>query len=92
MQTRYIPAIIMLLAGAVTSVISILNRVDTLNSLIRLLVVLIVFYFIGLIAKSIIEKVNKSRDISLNSEQEEQIDEDSADDSSVTAEEEDNHE
>lgn len=57
MQTRYIPAVSMLIAGAVTSIISIIMGFDTLHSLKVLLIVLIVFYIIGLIAKNIIVKV-----------------------------------
>ena len=57
MRERYIPAIIMLLAGAITSVINIINKVERVAGLKRLLLVIIIFYFIGLIAKAIIVKV-----------------------------------
>lgn len=59
MRTRYIPAGIMLLAGAVTCIVSILQKQDIIRSLITLLVVLILFYIIGLVAKFFIEKILK---------------------------------
>lgn len=54
MKTRYIPAVTMLSAGAVISMISIIKQWDVLYSLKLLLGVLIVFYIIGLIAKALI--------------------------------------
>lgn len=59
MRTRYIPAGVMLLAGAVTCIISIVQKKDIVKSLIILLVVLILFYIIGLIAKYLVEKILK---------------------------------
>ncbi len=56
MKQRYIPALIMLVAGAVTSILDIIHKVELLESLKRLLLVLIIFYFIGLITKAIIKK------------------------------------
>lgn len=57
MQRKYIPAVVMLSAGAVTCIVSIVNKLDVLFSLEILLGVLIVFYVIGIIAKNIISKV-----------------------------------
>lgn len=59
MRTRYIPAGVMLVAGAVTCVVSIVQDQDIVKSLINLLVVLILFYVIGLVAKFFIEKILK---------------------------------
>lgn len=59
MRTRYIPAGIMLIAGAVTCIISIMQRQDIVKSLITLLIVLLLFYVIGLIAKYFVEKILK---------------------------------
>lgn len=56
MKTRYIPAVTMLSAGAVISIISILNQWDVLYSLKLLLGVLVVFYILGLIAKAMITR------------------------------------
>ncbi len=54
MRERYIPAIVMLLAGAITSIINIVNKVKVNDGLLRLLLVLVIFYFVGLIIKAII--------------------------------------
>jgi len=54
MRERYIPALIMLIAGAITCILDIYRKADLLPSLKRLLLVLIIFYIIGLIAKEII--------------------------------------
>jgi hypothetical protein len=54
MRERFIPAIVMLLAGAITSVINILNKVNVEDGLKRLLLVLVIFYFVGLVIKAII--------------------------------------
>ena len=43
MRDKYIPAFIMLLAGAITSFINIVNKIDVYTSLKRLLLVLVVF-------------------------------------------------
>lgn len=57
MRDRYIPALITLLAGAITCIIDIYRKAELLPSLKRLLVVLIIFYIIGLISRAIIRKV-----------------------------------
>lgn len=56
MREKYIPALIMLIAGTVVSMLNIVNKVELVTGLKRLLLVLIVFYIIGLIAKAIIVK------------------------------------
>ena len=79
MRTRYIPAGVMLLAGAVTCIISIVQKKDIVKSLIILLVVLILFYIIGLIAKYLVEKIlkdfkeNETNVITDVTEEEEQV-------------------
>lgn len=56
MQARYIPAIVMLIAGALTCIITAIKHYDVVYSLELLLAVLLIFYVIGLIAKHIILK------------------------------------
>ncbi|RKI28880.1 hypothetical protein D7V82_08155 [bacterium 1xD8-6] len=60
MKLEFIPKFIMLLAGAVVSIITIINDMDVTYSLELLLATLIIFYIIGLIAKKIIQKVMES--------------------------------
>lgn len=57
MQERYIAPAIMLIAGAITSILNIVNDVEFLYGLKRLLLVLIIFYIIGKIATKVIHKV-----------------------------------
>lgn len=57
MRTRYIPAGVMLIAGVVTCIISIIKGQDIIRSLTTLLIVLVLFYVIGLIAKFFVEKI-----------------------------------
>ncbi|HHX11242.1 MAG TPA: hypothetical protein GX731_00340 [Clostridiales bacterium] len=61
MWTHYLPALIMLIAGAITSIIDIINKVELVTSLKRLLVVLIVFYILGLITRAVVEKTLEER-------------------------------
>lgn len=57
MQRRYIAPTIMLAAGAITIILNIINKLELLASLKRLLLVLIIFYIIGKIAEKIISKI-----------------------------------
>jgi hypothetical protein len=56
MRERYIAPAIMLVAGAITSILNIMDKVELFDSLKRLLIVLIVFYILGKIAAKIIVK------------------------------------
>lgn len=55
MKTNYVPAIIMLLAGLVDSVISIYYKLDLYSFTKRLLLVLVVFYILGCVVKIILD-------------------------------------
>lgn len=54
MRLRYIPSIITLSAGTITCIISIVKKDEILSSLKVLLIVLIIFYIIGCIARNLI--------------------------------------
>ncbi len=56
MKTKQIPAIIMLIAGLVTSIAAILSHMETLQFLKILIVVLIVFYVLGCVVKVILDR------------------------------------
>jgi len=65
----------MLLAGAITSIYNIINKTDVLTALKRLLIVLIIFYIIGLIVKAIfmaavVKFAKKAEDETSNAEAE----------------------
>lgn len=57
MRERYVPAIIMLTAGAITCILDIYNKVEVLTGLKRLLLVLVIFYILGLTAVAVVRKV-----------------------------------
>lgn len=59
-KLRLIPALVTLLAGAVTSVTLYLFRMNYILSLIILLLVLIVFYVIGVIAMKVLMDFRKA--------------------------------
>jgi len=74
MKERYIPAFIVLIAAAITSIINIVNEVELVTGLKRLLLVILVFYVIGLIFRAIIKKVTTSKlkeEVEMNPEDEE---------------------
>ncbi len=51
MNRRYLPLLLMLVAGAVTSIITFIKNYTILQKLIALLVVLIIFYALGSLIK-----------------------------------------
>lgn len=61
MQEKIIPAFIVLIAAAITSAINLINKVDVLTGLKRLLLVIIVFYIVGIIAKAVLKKALKKK-------------------------------
>ncbi len=69
MRTRYIPSIIMLLAGSITCAFCLIKSYSVVLTLEILLGVLIIFYIIGLIARNLINRI-----ITMDSEQPEDTD------------------
>jgi len=61
MRKRYLPALIMLTAGAITCIVDIYRKAELLPSLERLLAVLVIFYILGLIASNVIDKTLASK-------------------------------
>lgn len=53
-RERYIPALITLVAAAISSIQGILTKVDAVTGLKRLLIVIIIFYIVGLIVKAFV--------------------------------------
>lgn len=56
MKTKQIPAVIMLIAGLVTSIAAILSHMETVQFLKILVIVLIIFYVAGCIVKVILDR------------------------------------
>ncbi|HHT98127.1 MAG TPA: hypothetical protein GXZ90_09575 [Clostridiales bacterium] len=61
MEKINIPAIVMLMAGFITCIFNIINKVELMHAFTRLIIVLVIFYIIGLIANSIIRRQNEQR-------------------------------
>ncbi|WP_167956852.1 hypothetical protein [Anaerosporobacter faecicola] len=57
MRTRYIPSIIMLLAGTITCAFCLIKSYSVTLTLEILLGVLVIFYVIGLIARNLINRI-----------------------------------
>lgn len=71
MNTKNIPAIMSLSAGAITSIITFLIRYEVKDMLGILLAVLFLFYVAGLIVKAILDKFQN--EIALKEEEEERL-------------------
>jgi flagellar biosynthesis/type III secretory pathway M-ring protein FliF/YscJ len=76
MRTRYIPSIIMLLAGTITCAFCLIKSYSVNLTLEILLGVLIIFYIIGLIARNLINRIittdlEQSEDVDVATEGEE---------------------
>lgn len=56
MKTKQIPAIVMLSAGLIASILGIYNQLDIAAFMKMLLIVLCIFYVLGCIAKIILDK------------------------------------
>ena len=70
MKYRFIPACVMLTAGLVCCIMSIVQRWDVTYSLIALLIVLILFYSLGQIAAQVIGKVIADHEAMVKAEEE----------------------
>ena len=71
MNTKTIPAFIMLLGGAIACILGLVNRYETMEFIIMILIVLLVFYVMGCIIKMIVDKNFQGMDEQVQDEQEE---------------------
>lgn len=62
MKTKYIPALVMLLAGLIDCLYTMFSGLSLLDFTKRLLIVLIVFYIIGVVIKIVIDMNFKNMD------------------------------
>ena len=70
MKYRFIPAFVMLLAGLVCCIMSIVQKWEVTYSLIVLILVLIFFYIVGQIAAQIVGKVVAEHEAMVKAEEE----------------------
>ena len=68
MNTKRVPSIIMLLAGAVTCIVTFLNRYEIKDTLMILIWVLIVFLIIGCVIKKILDSFHMPNEDAVNDE------------------------
>ena len=68
MNTRKIPALIMLIAGSIACIMMYLNHYDLRDMLIVLILVLVVFLIIGLIVKAILDSIHLPKSDAVNPE------------------------
>lgn len=78
MKRNYIPAIIMLSAGLIDCIFSLYYKLDLMAFTKRLLLVLVIFYILGVVVKLIVDinfptDVKESNDLSDDSNEEENI-------------------
>ncbi|HKM35847.1 MAG TPA: hypothetical protein VJY54_14055 [Lachnospiraceae bacterium] len=59
MKRKYLPLIIMLMAGAVTSMITFIMKYSIVKKLMSLLVVLVIFYILGSVLKCALDTFEK---------------------------------
>ena len=55
MKTKLIPAIVMLVAGLITSIMTFVKHYDIKTMLVALFIALIVFYVVGLVVKAVFD-------------------------------------
>lgn len=68
MNTKRVPSIIMLLAGAVTCIVTFLNGYEIKDTLVILIWVLIVFLIIGCVIKKILDSFHMPNEDAVNDE------------------------
>ena len=68
MNTKRVPSIIMLLAGAVTCIVTFLNGYEIKHTLVILIWVLIVFLIIGCVIKKILDSFHMPNEDAVNDE------------------------
>ena len=57
-KTKMLPPVLALTAAAVTGVIGLINKVDSIPLLLEILVALLVFFFLGEIAREVLDMLN----------------------------------
>lgn len=90
---KYIPSIVMLLAGFIACIVTIIYKYQILEALIVILVTLIIFYIIGIVIKALfnnflIDKESANEDTEASDEEEAEENSDEEKESEASLEEE----
>ena len=88
MKTKDIPAIVMLLAGAVYCLIGIRYQIPLMDFLVQLLIILLIFWIIGGIVRMFLDRFMGEIEDKSRSEEDEETEETDADDENAESEEE----
>lgn len=78
MKTRRLPAIIMLIAGLITCIITIIKKFEVIDALTTLLMVLLSFYVIGVFVRIAVDKIiniNNKEETAMDSSEDSEADE-----------------
>lgn len=78
MNRKTMPLMLMLIAGAITSIITFIMDYSILNKLLALFISLLVFYFLGSILKWILDYFEGQNEKLLSEEQEQEVMEEQA--------------
>jgi divalent metal cation (Fe/Co/Zn/Cd) transporter len=80
-RIKYIPSIVTLLAGFIACIVTILSQYEIIDALVTILVVVVIFYMVGLIIRALFNKflVIKEEKTQATEEAENQEDEASSD-------------
>lgn len=62
MDSKYIPSFVMLSAGTIVCIISVINKFSLLKCLISLLLTMIVFYLLGCMMKKVLDNVKEANE------------------------------
>ena len=65
MKEKMVPLVVMLSAGLVSCIVSIIRKTAVLRSLLWLLGTLVVFYLLGTVAKYVFDKIKAQREYEL---------------------------
>lgn len=79
MNRKNIPLILMLVAGAVTCIINLIQNVTILGQLTSLMIVLVIFYFLGSVLKWTLDYFDSQNEKKEQSEEGEVVEKDSED-------------
>ncbi len=85
MNRKNIPFIMMLVAGAATCVITLINNYSVLGRLTSLLIVMVVFYFLGSVLKWTLDSFERQNAESMKNQEEGEVIEKEAEENDMNA-------
>ena len=77
-RIKYIPSIVTLLAGFIACIVTILSQYEIIDALVTILVVVVIFYMVGLIIRALFNKFLVIKEEKTNEAEEAETQEDEA--------------